>query len=75
MNPMSTFQAAEGEQVHDVLNEEWITLDRAQAAEFWTYAHSHGEHISWDGLILDGWLPTGVQPPVEPEAAPDGDQR
>jgi hypothetical protein len=47
--------------VHDGLNDRWFSLTPDWAEDMKQNAHPDYRRglLEWDGLILDGWLPSG----------------
>ena len=60
MMPISTFNPEQRCRVHDRLNDQVLDWKPEWASHYREYAAKHDEGvISWDGLLLDGWLVAG----------------
>ncbi|WP_426611325.1 hypothetical protein [Bradyrhizobium sp. McL0616] len=58
MNPMDTFNPDEPCRLHDGLNNDFIEWNPEWAAHYREYSFNQDEGvISWDGALLDGWVP------------------
>jgi hypothetical protein len=59
MNSMETFNPDAECLIHDRLNNELIAWKAGWAAHYREFAQPFDEpgSISWDGLLLDGWMP------------------
>ncbi len=62
MKPMSTFDPEVPCRVHDGLNDEFIEWEPQSAPLYHDYGVKQEEGVvAWDGLLLDGWIPTSHQ--------------
>lgn len=58
MRPMKEFDPSKPAMMHDGVNGRTFEWKPAEMAEnYRRYAKPHGDFISWDGLLLDGWEP------------------
>jgi hypothetical protein len=56
MQPMESFNPDVACRVHDILNNKTFDWKPEWAAHYRKYATQDGDLMSWDGLLLDGWV-------------------